>query len=631
MLAAVVVYANSLNGPFILDDQNSIIDNSAIRELSAFGGVLQQRDTPIAGRPVVALSFAIDYAIGGLTVTPFHRTNLAIHLLCALLIFGIGRRTLVSRPNIAADAANLAFATALIWVVHPLNTEAVDYLTERTESLMALFMLLTLYASIRSAASANAGRWDAAAVLACCLGMGCKESMAVTPVLLALYDRVFLFPSLASALTFRWRLYAGLAGSWLVLGYLMLPGPRSSTVGFSAVSPVQYLLSQTRMVARYFRLALWPSDLVVNYGPVVPVALVDVVPQAILIAMLLTMSVIALVRWPPVGFLGAWTFITLAPASSIIPIATQVGAERRMYVPLIALVSLAVLAGHTAVKVLRLPRIAAVAILGGLVIGLGATTAVRNREYSDPLVLAESTLRRWPTAVAHGMVGGELMALHRDEEAIAELRLGAPADVRARYNLGAALFNTGHFDEAIHEFMSLAEAHPKREEAPWARRLAGRAYAVQGRWPEAVEQLSLALTMVPGDGETRQLLVDALNNQGTMLARAGRFDDAAAALRRAISIDGSRADVRHMLAAVLVDANDPVGAEAEARQAIAIGPQAAATFDVLGRALALQGKLDEAIATFERALRLAPGDQQIEDDLRRVVASRRTGTLRPSP
>src|SRR5947207_7007506 len=153
VIAAFFVYFNSLSGPFVLDDNDSIVNNPAIRQLSHVGTVLLQRDTPIAGRPTVAFSFALNYALSGLALQPYHLTNIALHVLCALLLFSIVLRTLnlPRLPNrYRAASNNLAFAIALLWTVHPLNSETVDYMTERTESMMAFFLLLTLYAAIRS-------------------------------------------------------------------------------------------------------------------------------------------------------------------------------------------------------------------------------------------------------------------------------------------------------------------------------------------------------------------------------------------------------------------------------------------------------------------------------------------------
>src|SRR6185295_20255506 len=137
---------------------------------------------------------------------------------------------------------------------------------------------------------------------------------------------------------------------------------------------------------------------------------------------------------------GAWVFLTLAPTSSIIPIATEVGAERRMYLALMALVAFAVLAAYRLVTGRRLaPPALAGAALAVASVALALLTLARNREYSSALTLARTTLARWPTDVAHGMVGAELAALGRDDEALPELRIAAAADPRARYNLGITL------------------------------------------------------------------------------------------------------------------------------------------------------------------------------------------------
>jgi protein O-mannosyl-transferase len=176
--------------------------------------------------------------------------------------------------------------------------------------------------------------------------MACKESMVTAPVLVALYDRVFIFDSIKAAVKERWQLYAGLAFTWLVLALLVSSGPRIHSAGFSSgVSAWTYLLNQAVMIVRYLRLAVWPSSLVVNYGWPIPLTLGEVLPQALIVIALLVGTIAALMRRPPLGFLGATFFMTLAPTSSIVPIATEVGAERRMYLPLISIVVLVVIGG----------------------------------------------------------------------------------------------------------------------------------------------------------------------------------------------------------------------------------------------------------------------------------------------
>ena len=125
--------------------------------------------------------------------------------------------------------------------------------------------------------------------------------------------------------------------TWLVLAGLISSDPRGQSAGFSNdVSPWTYLLNQTIMITRYLYLTIWPRPLVAWYGWALPLTIADVIPYALFVMFLLMLTAAALLRQPRVGFLGAWFFITLAPTSTIVPIATEMGAERRMYLPLIA-------------------------------------------------------------------------------------------------------------------------------------------------------------------------------------------------------------------------------------------------------------------------------------------------------
>ena len=134
VLAGALVYATSLSNPFLFDDQTAIVTNAQIRTLSPLSVPLTPpRDTPVAGRPLVNLSLAVNYAFGGLDVTSYHVTNVALHLLTALALFGVVRRTLRAGPRtrsedpqrrgLAEHADGLALGSALVWMLHPLNTE----------------------------------------------------------------------------------------------------------------------------------------------------------------------------------------------------------------------------------------------------------------------------------------------------------------------------------------------------------------------------------------------------------------------------------------------------------------------------------------------------------------------------
>ena len=683
IVAGILTYANSLSGPFILDDQSTIVDNRQIREWWSPSSVLvPESDTAIAGRPIVNLTFAVNYAIGGLDVRGYHAGNIAIHVICALLAFGVIRRTLDlprMRDRFGGSAANVACAVALLWVVHPLNSEVVDYLTERTESLMALFYLLTLYASIRAirvpgpipaasykpgpqdsaqvggrsnpdrssrarAVERPGGRWYALAIVACGLGMACKESMVTAPIVLALYDRVFVFDSFRDAFRLRRGLYAGLAATWLVLAALMASGPRSAVGGFSTgISPWTYLLNQTQMIAHYLRLTFWPRGLIVFYGWPVALTLLDVWPYALLVTLLLAATIAALARAPALGFLGAWFFITLAPTSSVVPIATEVGAERRMYLPLLAVLVLVVAGSYLLWRRLRagapsaaasesgvgmVPRAAtilATCVLAVVTGSLALGTVARNREYASAITLARTVVERRPRAVTHHYLAEQLAQAGLHDEAIRHLHEAvAGGDSRARYLLGIELFNAGKLNDAMEQlyaFVATAKLpyrlvphwlEPPPAEVITARLILARAASVQGGWSRAAEQARLVLAVVPGNRDARMFLADALFaqqryeeagaeyleylkvapgnahvfiNLGITHISAGRLDEAIPWFRRAVDAEPRNANARRVLATALLDRGDVQGAAAEAREAVALSPNDPAMRDLLARAL----------------------------------------------
>ena len=118
-------------------------------------------------------------------------------------------------------------------MAHPLLSETVEYVTQRTESMMGLFFLLTLYAAIRAGRAPRPIRWQIVSIASCALGMATKESMVVAPLAVLLYDRVFEFTSSATPFAGARWFYAGLAATWVELGVLMWRWPRS-TVGVAS-------------------------------------------------------------------------------------------------------------------------------------------------------------------------------------------------------------------------------------------------------------------------------------------------------------------------------------------------------------------------------------------------------------
>lgn len=592
-LAVAATYANSLSIPFVLDDEATVVQNLRIRDLSRLDQVLvPAADSPIAGRPLASVTFALNYAAGRLDVRGYHAVNIALHLLCALMLLVIVRRTLGLprlRASLGVDPTAAALAAALLWALHPLASEVVNYLSQRTESLMALCYLLMIYAAMRAAGSLAPRRWEAVAVVACAAGALAKESIVTAPLMVAAYDRVFLFDSWRASWAGRRRLYYGLAGSLGLAAIVIASGAREAVVGFSSgVSPWTYLLNQAEIIIHYLRLTIWPDALVVFYGWPRDVTFGDVAPSFTFIGALIVLTAVALWRWPALGFLGAWFFTTLAPASSIVPVATEVGAERRMYVPLMALAVLAAAGVSGALRRLDVRASwAPVAVVLPVVGALAVATVMRNREYASGVTLARTVVERRPTAVAHHYLAEQLLLAGNGGEALPHLRESvAGGNSRAAYVLGRLLFEQGKHEEAIPHL----EAFVRTSELPYrlvprwleppitevvpARLVLGQAYAVKGDWGRVEEQGERILQLVPTHPGAHGLLGDvmfareqwaqaadhyrrylarqpadtgALINYGIARVAVGDLDDAVDAFGRATRIDPANARARQLL------------------------------------------------------------------------------------
>jgi len=655
-LSVVVTYANSLHGPFFVDDLATVVDNVAVHDWTHLRDlVIPTEETPITGRPLVGLSFILNYVLGGEDVRGYHAWNVAVHLIAALLLFGVVRRTLEQprlRARFTSSAVPTAFCVAALWAVHPLNTEALDYVTQRTESMMGLFYLATVYASIR-AIGESGRKWSATAVACCAAGMACKESMVTAPLVVVLFDRVFVFDSMQKAFRARWRLYAGFAATWGLLAVLRVVQPFARSAGFSTrVSVWTYLLNQTVMIVRYLRLAVWPTSLVSSYGWPLPLHLGDVWPQAIVVLGLLVATLVALWRWPTAGFAGAWFFLTLAPTSSIMPIATEVGAERRMYVPLMAVIALVVIGIVVAWDRVRehlgagrrTPRLATAigwTTVAAVAVAFTTGTMMRNREYRSALTLAETSVARWPSSVGEHILGIEWMNAGDKSEALSHFRRAVPGAPRAYYSLAVAEFDDGDWDAAIRDFRAFLQAEPLLFEAVSARLYLGQSLDHTSQWADAIEQGRLVLTMHPSSDDAldaRLLIADGLRQQrafekavaqyqmyvearpndphgiaGLAISFVGlnRTADAAKWFTRAADLAPDDPGAQRNAAMALLELGRVDAAAAYAERAARLRPNDAVAHDVFGQILFAQQNVSAAIEQFQRAHQLNPADPDV--------------------
>ena len=525
------------------------------------------------------------------------------------------------------QALHLGFAIALLWLLHPLNSEVVSYLSQRTESLMACFYLLAIYFSIRAHDSGLAGH-RAAAVVSCAAGMTCKESMVTAPVAIVLYDLAFRAWSVRDALRRRGRFYAALMATWMLLLALIWSGPRAQTAGFStSVSWSTYLMNQAVMLVRYLWLTIWPRDLVLNYGRPIALTFGDVAPEVLVVAIIGLLTIVAWLRWRPLGFPGLWFFLTLSP-TTLVPIATEVGAERRMYLPLIGLIGLGVSVFarllenfRTTADRSRAARVAATASAAIVLVVSTAFAAVvvrRNRDYQSALAMAKTVVDRWPTGVANAMAGVAAGEAGLREEAIAHFQ-NAVADGHrlALYPLAVELSNSGRGDEAAAHLQTLLDADDvdpdgvDRGLVLAARTLLARLRLEQGRWAEAVTQADVVLGAGIADRAVQRLLADAL-------LAGGNISRAVSEYQKHLARTPQDTDAWSNLVLALLRTGDVFSAEKQARQALVISPEDARLLDLLGRTLLAQNRMADAEQMFERAVRADPRYAPAQESLTRL-------------
>jgi tetratricopeptide (TPR) repeat protein len=645
-LGILTAYHNSFRGSLIFDDEPAILENPSIQQLwPVWRTLAPPADLTVTGRPVANFTLAVNYALSGTNVWSYHALNLLIHLLAGLTLFGVVRRTLLQpflRERFGRDAFPLAVVIALLWSLHPLQTEAVTYVIQRVESLMGLFYLLTFYCFIRSVESPRPRLWQACAVAACLLGAATKEVTATAPLLVLLYDRTFVAGSFREAWRRRGGLHVALAATWLPLAGLVASAgwDRNGTSGFDVgITPWAYWLTQFEAVTRYLWLSVWPHPLVFEYGTFWVNRSTEVALYALVVVVLAGAVLVALWRRPVLGFLGAWFFVILAP-TSVMPGRIQMIVEHRMYLPLAAVIALAV--GSVAARYGRRSLVVFLA----LAVGAGWLTVQRNEVYRNGESLWRDTVAKRPANErAYNCLGVVLFKDGQSQEAIQSyetaLRL-RPEYPEAHNNLGYALTKAGRIPEAIEQCRAALRLKPNYAKAY---NNLGNALLEAGRIPEAIQHYETSLRIQPNEAKTHYNLGNALLqagripeaihhyeaslqikaddaeaqfNLGNALFQAGRIPEAIHHYETSLQINPGYAEAHGNLGSALLQMERTPEAIAEFQATLRIKPDYAEGYNNLGAALYQAGRINDAIRQFETALRIKPGYLDARQNLERL-------------
>ena len=633
VLIGAAAYANSFDGKFMFDDTMWIGDPPpAFHPFTwYFNGLIFS-----SGRCLITLTAEINWALGHENLFGWHLFNVCVHLGCGLAVFGVARRTLLSAPlggRFAGSATWLAWAIAAIFLVHPLNSEAVTFIWQRAHAVMALCQLVALYAIIRADSAPGQGRWWwwGLAVLMCDLALDTKAQMVAMPLLVLAYDRTFLNGSWTALVARNWPLYAGLAALWAVsVGrlYGTMGGP-GSDVGARGVMPddpgfgvvmsrLEYARAQPEVVLRYLGLLFWPRQLCLDYVWVIPPLSSALVPWFAGLAALAAAAAVALWRWPLWGFLGVWFFLNLGPSSSIIP-RPDVMVEHRMYVPMIAWAALLVVGGWLlAQRACRAPRVAlqvAGGALAALLVALGWRTVLRNEDYRDQELMWRKVIAIAPhNPRAHLNLGTTLLSHDRYEDALVEFNAAAKYKgtyPMAHMNRGAALEKLKRNEEAVDAYREATRENQGYAEA-WNN--LGGVLIKLDRAQEAIAPLERAITL----RENQQAPYGvAYNNYGNALIILHKAKDALPFLEKAVLYRPQLAEAWYNLGNSEVAFNRCDKALPAYQRAIQVNPEYAEAHHNLALMLANAGRYAEALEQDKLALHYRPVYEQAQVTLQR--------------
>jgi len=635
IVAGVVAYANCFSGPFIFDDMVGIVNNPAIGSLDR----CMLRST----RPLVDLTLHFNYVLGGFNPAEYRLLNVAVHILAGLFLAGLVSRT-VRLPMFGGkwndNAVIMGSVAGAVWVAHPLQTESVTYVIQRSESMAGMFTLLSLYCFVRSMESAMATRWKIMSVASCVLAMLSKPVAVVTPALILMFDAFFAAGSIATAIEERRGYYCARAATWLVPVLILARAASfvtSAGPGMNIAPPWMYLLAQTQVILHYIRLAYWPNDLCIDYVWLPPESPPDLAPYALAVAIGTLVIVWFALRKHPLAFAGTWFLLTLAPTSSVFPIA-DFAAEHRMYLPLAGIVVFTVFAVFYLLKRLIANDRAFAACAGCvavvLIIALGARTAVRNADYASAISMMRSVVEKRPGNFrAHLSYVGELLHAERYDEAATAAR-AMLARINEQINSGKVRYTVGPASSVY--YLPVVHNH------------LGRALLGLSRPDEAQKQFEEAIRLDPGEKTYRynmalSLLVLDKNDEalmhlnaallsdknysmahelsGNILERQAKYVEAIQHYKQALESPHPRLTARCSMAWLLATCPDDSIRDGQKALELASSINEETKYasfralDILAAAYAESGRFDKAIENARLALSLAANSKPASDDI----------------
>ncbi len=522
-LLGVLIYSNTFQATFHFDDTLAIVQSEAIKS-----GRVDALWNEFNTRFIVGLSLAMNYALGKLNVLGYHLFNISCHLLSSFLVYFLVLLTfdtpLIRKTPLHRHKALSAFSSSLIFLVHPIQTQGVNYIWQRAASLATFFYLVSLVFYMK-ARLANQFYFYVGSYLSALLGMFTKEITFTLPFMVVLYELFFLgrlkeaqrkrilliLPFLFTLMVIPFMLLR----SGQVTSYLMqsptMTAPRgggetlpeifskmTSWMASDEISRKEYLLTQLNVLKTYLRLLFFPVNQNLDYD--FPIARAFNEPETLfsffLLVLLLSCALWLFQKQRLIALGIFWFLMTLSVESSVVM--SDVIFEHRLYLPMVGFALFLPVASHLLLKDKR----SVVAFLSVVVLVFSVASYRRNAIWKDEITLWQDVVKK------------------------------SPHKARPHYNLGTAYLNQGDLAWALDHFQKAIQLNPRYA---GAYNNLGVVHLNQDHYDRAIEYFQKAVELNPN-------FVKAYNNLGVAHGKKGHYDETILYCQKAIQLDPSHAD-----------------------------------------------------------------------------------------
>ena len=652
---SVITYLNCLPNQFVYDDTSTLVENKLVKDWGNFLTLFTHDYFKLSGeltyRPLVTLSYFIDYSIWHMNPMGYHLVNVVLHVVNVVLVYFLVL-LLLRQYNKTQESHNqisdigLALLTCMLFAVHPVVSEVVNMISYRedliaTAFLIASFLLFLLYkervvAQIPfrpSLENRDVGEFplstfhrkrtislSAGAMATYFFALLSKESAIVLPALIFIYEllisRKYFTPNKTAQKIVRAPFFLGYIGVsivYLILRFFILHNPGEKIV-YPDGSIFVNMLTMTKVLGRYITSIFLPFNLNADYHVLylkTPFTLSFLFP----LFMLISIAIIAIRWWkklartssgvnrtrdfyPVILFAILWFFISMLPVMNIIPLA-NIMADRYLYLPILGFCLL------LSIAVTYLRAVIKYSVIIPLIIFYIVMTVTRNNVWRDEFTLwyksSQSPLCSFTTynnlGTQYNKKGYPDTALKCYQKALQKAQeVGFTQYATVYYNAGNAYEKKNMPYEAVTVYKKAVQLKPDYQQA---RNNLGKVYFTLGQYDDALAEYNNALKIDPD-------FPYAYNNMGVLYNKLGRQEDAVAAYKKALSLDPKYADAYYNLGNIYeVRMQYDLAIEAY-QSAIKYDPTLVYVHNNLGTIYDKKGRLEDAISEYKHAIKLDP-------------------------